>query len=389
MFCNNSAGIVEREFVQSLIDVGIRPTLICKQISNFSDKFNDQCQIIKVKENKLFFFMEKVLRYLHLEELIQTPDYDRYSWNSRAERTALKLLKSQSFDYVHTISFPSSAHLVGYNLKKRMDLPFVAQFYDPWVGNPIRKIKSRLFQKYDQNLEKKIAQSADIIIHTNKGIAADWGKRYGEIVHKKLHVLPIINSVVPEKEYKNTEQFTINHIGSLYSGRTAKPFIEAINIIRSTRPELLSKLQVNFIGGMPKSDQQLISQYQLNDIINNLGRKSIEECNWYYGTASMFLAIDCSYDYDFFYPSKILKYFSFQKPILGIVSGDTVLRSEMVASRNHYFSMKEIDAIAQFIIECLEEKILLDRYDKDYYKGFLPKYVSGNFLTIVNNLQRR
>lgn len=389
IFCDNSAGIVEMEFVQALINAGIQPTVICKQIDGkFSDKFNGRCNIIQVKENKLFFYLEKVLRYLHIEDLILTPDYDRYSWNRRAKKTALKLNKCKRFDYVHTFSFPSSAHLVGCCIKEKIGLPFVAQFYDPWVGNPIRKIKSHIFQKYDKRLEEKVAKCADIIIHTNTGISEDWVNRYGNIVENKLHVLPIINSVVPEKEYAESKSFTINHIGSLYSGRTAKPFIEAINIIKLTRPDLLPKLQVNFIGGLPKSDQLLISKYQLHEIINNLGRKTIEECDCYYGTASMFLAIDCSYDYDYFYPSKLLKYFSYQKPILGIASGETVLKSEMIASGNYYFSMNKTDEIANFIIECLDEKIHFDKFDKEYYKKFLPKHVSDEFLSIVSRILR-
>lgn len=387
LFCQNSAGIVEREFIKALIEFGINPTILCKDcIPDEKLEIIDACKVIKVKENKLFFYLEKILRHLKLRDLTLTPDYDRYSWNKYAIKAALRCLKSEKYDFVHSISFPSSSHLIGLEIKSKMNIPFVAQFYDPWVGNPIRDIKNAFLQKYDRRLEESVVVSSDVIIHTNNGIAKDWINRYGDRVRKKINVLPIINSLTLNAEFILPSNFTINHIGSLYSGRTARPFIEAVNIIKAKRPELLKLLEVNFVGGMTRSDSDQIEQYGLADVIHNIGRLSEKDCEVFYQKASMFLAIDCIYDYDFFYPSKILKYFSSQKPILGLISGDTILKSEMDASKNYSYHMSEHEDIANFIIGCLEGQIDLSSTDKEYYKRFLPCNVCDKYVNIVSEL---
>ena len=78
-------------------------------------------------------------RYFHGREPI-IPDGNRLTIMPFLIRTCRKYLKTHKVDAIHTVSFPCSSHLIGYELKKEFGLPWIAHFYDPWVDNPLRNI---------------------------------------------------------------------------------------------------------------------------------------------------------------------------------------------------------------------------------------------------------
>lgn len=382
---DTSAGIAERAFIDSVIKGGHSVSIVCINGNMLPSSLN--CEVYRVKENRLFFYISRVLDRLYLSDWSLTPDYYRYSWNRRAYRVIKRICENNQYDLIHSFSFPCSSHLLANKVKKQFGIPWVAHFMDPWVGNPVRNIKSQRWKEYDESNEKMVVNNADIILHTNNKIIEDWKSRYQGDVKDKIFQLSLINSWYPTiiNQRGVSSAVTITHIGTLYAGRTARPILRALKIVNDRYPNLSSLLQVLFIGGFLEGDIEATQKNGLIDVVKWLGRLPEKECERYYLDTDLFLAIDCSYKYDFFYPSKILKYFSSQHPILGLVSGEnTVLAEEMKSSRNTAINLRDTEAIADFIIGVLEKKVDISGFDKDYWKNYTPDSVLERYNELLS-----
>ena len=137
-------------------------------------------------------------------------------------------------------------------------------------------------------------------------------------------------------------------------------------------------------------DIKRTEEYGLTNCVEWKGRISEKECEQYYKAADMFLAIDCSFEYDYFYPSKILKYFSSRHPILGLVSGDnTILAEEMRNSGNVPINMEDTQSIANYLMGVIGGTIDTSGFDKDYWRHYSPEGVMKVYNGFLSNVQNK
>lgn len=66
-------------------------------------------------------------------EIFFLPDA-RVGWNKFAFQAACKLIDEEKIDAIITTSPPHSTQLVGLKLKKKYNLPWLADLRDPWTG---------------------------------------------------------------------------------------------------------------------------------------------------------------------------------------------------------------------------------------------------------------
>lgn len=386
-FTNDAVSQVERHFFLNLDPNYYRPIILC---ASYDDKYkNVNADVYVIKENKFFVYLEKILRNLCLTDITRTPDYKRYSWNPFVKKMIMKLNKTIGFDYIHTISFPCSTHLLGDFANKISGKPWIAQFYDPWVDNPLRPIKNSLFLKYDQKLEYRIACNSSLVLHSNSSIVDSWNNRYPLYVHKIKEIPFITNEKghVPKSIKRiDNKPVIISHIGSLYAGRTAKSLIFAINKLSKSFQNLEKIVHFVFVGTVTEDDMNLIKALSLEMFFTFTGRIDELECMKYYEEADYFLAIDSFYNYNCFFPSKILKYFSYAKPIIGIVKKGSVLEAEIERSSNIHVDLENVDGISSIIKDIAEGKNLCPNYDVNYWKKFSIDNVLSIYHQIVMSI---
>ena len=385
-------GQIERHFCSNLPCDLFSPVVICKQVGNINISLQNG-RVVSVPENKSIIYVEKILRNLGLSDLINTPDYTRYSWIKNAIKEIDKLFASgQKIDYIHTISIPFSSNTIGYTVKKKYGIPWIAQFYDPWHNNPARSFRFNWASKYDEKLEKCVAENADVIIHPCQMMIDDWVNAYGEDKRAKLVTLPFI-SEIPTKHIKErkdvNEPFVISHIGSFQQFRKSDTFVKAVALLINDNPEFSEKLKVNFVGRVTENDITLIRQNKLENIFNLAGLVREEECYKYFEESDMFLIVDTDHEHNVFYPSKIIKYFFYQKPILGITKKDSVLRKELTKTHNFPFSYYDVDGIASFLKSILIDSSVCNLNDILYWKLFSVENVMKEYSKLITNLKMK
>lgn len=381
---NCAVGQIERHFFENLND--FEPFILC-QPGECSLMRN--CHYELIAESYLFKQVERILRNLHLGDFLRVPDYMRFSWGQRALSAALKALDKREFSYIHSISIPCSSHLVGLELKRRTGLPWIAQFYDPWHNNPTRKYKFNFLRDYDHKLERSVAINADIIIHSNQIMIDDWINAYGDIVRDKILLLPYVTHVdnLGQGGEKQTDsRFIITHVGSFQSFRESSVFIKAVRLLVEQHPELRDKFIVKYVGRVTNKEKGLISNYNLEDLFVMGGYKREEECFPFFEEADLFLAIDTNHDHNVFFPSKLLKYFLYKKPILGLVQKESVLRDELNKSNNFIFEYDDFKGVAEFLFQAICNRSSINTNDKTYWEKFSLDKVLPAYKEIVRKL---
>lgn len=382
---NAASGQLQRHFARKLVELGFCPTIICA--GKKADKCIDGVRVVSVPENKIIKPVLKVLSKNGLGEYLRLPDIIRFYWNSNALKTIHKLFHETRYDYIHTINNPSSSHLIGLEIKKTYNIPWIAQFYDPWTNNPIETFANKRVMEVNHELEYEVAKNANFILHTNDLMIKYWKDSYGPVVKDKLIRLNLTTEVtLPEFKPQNEKKLVISHIGHFTHYRHSQTFINAVNLIKKEKPHLLDKLEVNYVGAVTAQEKHLIEKYDLGSCIRILGRLSEQDCTPYFIECTMFLVIDTNHNPNVFFPSKILKYFFYQKPILGITTGISVLKEELTSSNNIVFQYGEEAKIADFLMDELENNTRYAKHDKDYWKLFSPDYVLGQYTSLVENM---
>ncbi|MBQ4063864.1 MAG: glycosyltransferase [Bacteroidaceae bacterium] len=381
----STGGQIERIFVDNMPKEEFTPTVLCSAYGSqrLREKYKDR--IIATKEYRFLKVIPALLRRIGLEGLTFLPDESHYMWGIPTKRYVRKNLDLSKFDYIHSISFPSSSHLLALDMKRRSSLPWIAHFYDPWHGNPHRTQLGNRLKEYDLSLERSVAENADFIIHVNYRMYDLWLERYGDIVKDKMCVMPLIlntNNPAKIKQAKG-DNLIISHIGNFGHNRTSEVFITAVNNLFKEHSELKDKIKINYIGRVTDNEINLIKQFNLEANFNITGTISEEECISYYEQTDIFLAIDGKNSENIFFPSKIMKYFYYQKPIIGITPEDSVLTSELNRAKQTAIDNDNIAAITEYLQVAATDYDSLNNFDKNYWKRFSIEEVMKQYTEIV------
>lgn len=384
---HNASAQIARTFWEHVPRNEFEPTIICAPGDNSSHSVN---KIVLVKENILIRFFFKVLRRIKLKDLVMIPDIQYYSWNKRVRRQADKLLKTGAYDYIHTIATPMSSHLIGVSLKKEFRLPLIIQCNDPWHDTSGRQYKYQWCATKDLAFERKAAQNADIIIHSNQVIADIWAERYGKEIANKINVVPFsfniydLPKLVEQKRIGG--RLNISHIGNIYSTRSSLTIFKGIELLINEHPEMKDKFFFRFIGEVHQSEMEYVKNHGLLGNIEYLGSIAPEELESYYLDADIFLIIDVVIKRNPNYPSKLMMYYYYRKPILALTTQNSNLEKELLSSGHSICYYDDADSIRNFLYSAITDYDSLLHFNKEEWKKHTVENVESIYSGILTTL---
>jgi len=164
---------------------------------------------------------------------------------------AVQLLKRERFAAMISVSPTVSSHWTALRLKRRFpDLKWIADFQDPFVGNPFKK--ENLVKRLESRLEHDIFSTADCL-SANTDTARDlWQQRYPQYVNKMgvtwggfdpeetVNALPIPPGEPP----------VMKHVGSLYDGRHPTALLHSLKRQVAQGRLRPGDLVVEFVGAL-------------------------------------------------------------------------------------------------------------------------------------------
>ncbi len=161
------------------------------------------------------------------------PYNEQLPWIPHAVSKGVDLIKRGSIAAIVSTSPPICTHLAALWIKRKTGVRWIADFRDPFDGNPFRTRKW-LFH-YDAAIERRVLEEADAVILNTSGVDAWWRTKYPQFAHK---FRIIWNGFDPERRVEPlppTKRQTplLAHLGTIYGGRHPGLLLESLERLKA------------------------------------------------------------------------------------------------------------------------------------------------------------
>lgn len=250
------------------------------------------------------------------------PD-SRMFWISPSARYLTKYLKKYPVDLIITSGPPHSLHLIGLKLKKRMNIPWITDFRDPWTGIYFYKdLKlTWLADWINHKLERKVLKKSDLKVVVSKSMA-DAFKRLG------FEKTEIVSNGFDHNDYKvnakiDDNVFSLVHVGTIPPNSNSNNFWSALSRLARDNYEFNQKLKIQFIGDIDSSVVKSLKDNNLFEKSEMIGYKPHSEIPFFQKSAQVLLVLAPATSKEVL-TGKIFEYLAANRPIIAIgpVGGD-------------------------------------------------------------------
>ena len=203
--------------------------------------------------------------------------------------------------------------------KQRKNVKWIAQFSDPWQGNPLEV--NRLNKLWNQWHEPRTVNSADFIVHSSAYSLDLMLKNHPTELRNKCDVIPHVfnKELYPQRPKIKNEKITLRYLGVLYGRRSPEPLFKALVSLYERRKDLKGSLIVELIGQIP---QEMLNSHSALSLpkgttINLPNVSYLESLEKMYD-ADILVLIEADVRQNLFLPSKLSDYMGANTPIVGI-----------------------------------------------------------------------
>lgn len=292
------------------------------------------------------------------------PDARRF-WVKPSVKYLKRYLSKKPVDMIITTGPPHSLHLIGMKLQKKMKIPWIADFRDPWTKIyyypelPLSSFADALHHK----LERRVLKNADSVITVGNTIAQELetiGKRQVEVIHNGYD-----HAEMPEVKPPDNKKFRIIHTGNISRSKNQPFFWKAIRQLLDSNDTLNDDLEIVLAGTLDYSVDEDIKKYQLEEFVRKPGYLPHHEILELQQTATLLLLmISDTQHARGVLTGKLFEYLASQKPIITIAPVDSDL-GDVIRDCN-----------AGKVIDFADEKKMLTIL-KDYYQAFRNNELKG------------
>jgi glycosyltransferase involved in cell wall biosynthesis len=219
---------------------------------------------------------------------------------------------------------PYTDFLIARDLKEKYDVPYLMDYRDGWVDNPVLNFYLTPWHKRKaRKIEYEALRASNAITVANRKMKELLLTHYYFLDWNDVVILPhgfdptdMERAKLLAANIVKPDVFSVTYNGAFYVGRSPKPLLQAVKEAIAEVPELGGCLELNFVGVLQKEYQKLIKKMGLSDNVNELGYLPHSE------SVAQLLASDVLWmtmSDDLSAPGKLYEYFGTRKPILGLV----------------------------------------------------------------------
>lgn len=241
----------------------------------------------------------------------------RLFWIKPSVKYLENQLRSNKVDAIVSTGPPHSLHLIAHKLKKKLDIPWIADFRDPWTS--MSYLHNVSLTKYAENkhnqLEKMVLESADKSIVVGKAMSSEFLKKYNvktEIIHNGFNTNPDIPTSIDLDK-----KFTILHVGSFLPKRNCDDLWEVLSKLTQRDKTFAKNLEIKLIGKVAPNVFESINKFGLKEHLNHVEyieyKKTISHLS---SCQTLLLPIDRIRNAEFVITGKIFEYLNVKRPIL-------------------------------------------------------------------------
>ncbi len=293
----------------------------------------------------------------HLPAVRQAIDFpdDKWPWAKDITTVAIDVARRERPAAIVTTAPPYSAHVVGLRVKRKLGLPWVADFRDPWSDGSLAMngVPGWLRRRHEA-MERRVARAADHCLFVYPGVEA-FCRRHGIPVDRASQVFngydPADFADWPAPTVPNG-RVEIVHTGSFYGVYNPSPLARALRSTAFRKRIPIERLRLTFVGGT--GDVPFDDVPGLN--VRVLPRVSHAEALRHMGAAHVLVCVFTPETGNRNVTGKVFEYVAAQRPILAIVppegaAADVVRRT----GAGYVADPDDPTSIAEALEACIEE----------------------------------
>lgn len=248
---------------------------------------------------------------------------EQAGWCPFALAAASELIKHGDIDALVTTSTPYTAHLAGLRLKQRFNLPWVADFRDPWADNAAIRPPTVWHQRRIRRWEQQVVTHAGRVTVVSEPMAQALRTAYPQVDPSRFLTLP--NGYDPD-DFSNTQPagrrpgcMGIVYSGSFYGQRSSLPFLHALNNVLNRGDLPRSAIHVRLVGNVGQATIDQVTTLALGDVVETTGYVAHRQSVAYVlGADVLLLMIAPGLGSAGVLTGKVFEYLAARRPILAL-----------------------------------------------------------------------
>jgi hypothetical protein len=264
--------------------------------------------------------------------LLLTPD-SRLGWVLPAWRAAQQEFQRQRPTAIYSTSPYGSAHLVGLLASQWGRLPWIADFRDPWGGNPFRDRPYRSIDWWDAWLERRVCRAATRLVCNTSAMRDELIRRLPWTAAKSVTLPNGFDSdwidQVSACRIMGPGKFVFVHWGTCYGPRSPVPLLRALRLLADRSSGLARRVRVQFVGDESYAGEPIraiAERYEVAAMVDVLGvwphRDTIALARG--GNASLVIGVPGPGG-ALQVPNKLYEALALRKPILALAPMDSAI----------------------------------------------------------------
>lgn len=187
----------------------------------------------------------------------------RCFWIKPSVKYLSRYLKEHPVDVIISTGPPHSMHMIALDLKKKLNVPWVTDFRDPWTNIDFYKdlMLTKLADYRHCRMERKVVRGADYVVTVTKQDRDDYIK----LGAKKATT--ITNGYDDDDfkagDVKPDEMFTLSHIGTIPPSRNPEALWKAISSLIKRNTDFAKDFRLKLVGKVDVSVRDMINSYGL------------------------------------------------------------------------------------------------------------------------------
>jgi len=377
------------KFVKYLPEFGISPIVYCPENPNYpllddnllkevSDEVSDEVTVVKQSifepyklasifskkktktiasgliNTKKQSLIERLLLYIRGNYFI--PDARKF-WVKPSVSFLEEYIQENEIETIISTGPPHSLHLIGLQLKEKLNINWIADFRDPWttIGYHSKMKLSVASRQKHKALEKEVLQKADKIIVTSPTTKIE----FSELTKQPIMVITNGYDDVNNISVQLDDKFTLAHIGSLLTGRNPEVLWTSIAELIKENKAFNTSFELKLLGAVSDDVLQSINKCGLENHINVLGYVSHEEAQAHQRKSQVLLLIEIdSLETKCIIPGKLFEYLQSHRPILGFGPQDADFKNIITQTNtgtSFGYSTTEKEAIKTKLLACFQK----------------------------------
>lgn len=253
------------------------------------------------------------------------PDARRF-WIRPSIKFLIKYLSSNPVDAMVSTGPPHSMHMIALGVKKKIPVPWLADFRDPWTKIDFyHELKlTKWADSVHKRMEKKVLRSADKIV----AVSWNWAQDFKKIANCDVSV---ITNGFDDEDFDNIKQdlskkFSIVHIGAMNKDRNPVKLWKVISSLVEKNASFKNDLEILLIGKNDFSVFESINENNLKPYVKTIDYLPHDQVSYHTMNAQLLLLpLNNTPNVKGIIPGKIFEYLASRRPIfcLGPVDGDS------------------------------------------------------------------